>query len=234
MNFKHCTRLLLAFLFACTLPLLALDAKDDEDDGLLKVERPDKCPKIADAKLEAAQHNKSIKEVLASHAEIMGVYRELDACKTMAEGGDKKSEKNIDKLEKKLERLKKAHEKITEKLKRPWVKEYNKLWKHYTELQKKGDAATAQNNEKRASKFYQESQTFTGKMESLKGNIDLVDYYSFFQGYDDGKADEAKNPKPLIQGDKEDDKDAKKKDGKEGKKGNKKGGKKKDKNNDQD
>ena len=90
MNFKHCTRLLLAFLFACTLPLLALDAKDDEDDGLLKVERPDKCPKIADAKLEAAQHNKSIKEVLASHAEIMGVYRELDACKTMAEGGDKK------------------------------------------------------------------------------------------------------------------------------------------------
>ena len=68
-------------------------------------------------------------------------------------------------------------------------------------------------------------------MEGLKANIDLVDYYSFFQGYDDGKADEAKEAKPLIQGDKDDDKNAKKKDGK---KGNKKGGKKKDKNNDQD
>ena len=229
MNCKHCTQLVLAFLFACTLPLFALDAKEDDDDGLLKVERPDKCPKIADAKLEAAAHNKSLKEVLASHSEIMGIYRELDACKTMAEGGDKKSEKNVDKLEKKLERAKKAHERITEKLKKPWVKEYNMLWKKYTDLQKKGDAATAQNNEKRASKFYQESQTFTGKMEGLKANIDLVDYYSFFQGYDDGKPDEAKDPKPLIQGDKDDknDKGDKKKDAK---KGNKKSSKKKDKN----
>lgn len=229
MNFKHCTQLVLAFLLACTLPLFALDNKDDEDDGSLKVERPDKCPKIADAKLEAAQRNKNLKEILASHAEIMGIYRELDACKTMAEGGDKKSEKNVDKLEKKLERAKKTHEKIAEKLKRPWVKEYNKLWKKYTDLQKKGDAATAQNNEKRASKFYQESQTFTGTMEGLKANIDLVDYYSFFHGYDDGKADDAKEAKPLIQGD-NDDKDAKKKDGKKDKSGKKK----KNKNNDQD
>ena len=225
MRFKHCTQLVLAFLFACTLPLLALNANADEDDGTLKVERPAKCPKIPDAKLEAAQRNKNLKELLASHAEIMAVYRELEASRTMAEGGDKKSEKNVDKLEKKLERLKKAHEKLAEKLKRPWVKEYNKLWKKYTELQKKGDAATAQNNEKRASKFYQESQTFTGTMESLKANIDLVDYYSFFHGYDDGTPDEPKDQKPLIQGDQEDDKGGKNRDGK---KGSKKGGKKKD------
>ena len=231
MNCKRYTQLLLAFLFACSLPILALDAKE-EDDGCLSVERPDKCPKIDDVRLEQARHSKNLKELIASHDEIMGIYKELEASKTMAEGGDKKSEKNVDKLEKKLERFRRNHEKIAEKLKKPLVREYNKLWKKYTDLQKKGDAATAQNNEKRAAKFYQESQTFTGTMEGMKTNIDYIDYFSFFQGYDDGKKEEPKDNKPLIQGDKDEDKDAKKKDAK--KKDAKKGGKKKDKPNDQD
>ncbi|MBR4675709.1 MAG: hypothetical protein IKP00_14710 [Victivallales bacterium] len=209
MNLKHFTQLLLAFLFACSLPLLALDAKN-EDDGSLKLERPDKCPKIDDVRLEAARRNKNLKELIASHDEIMGIYRELEASRTLAEGGDKKSEKNVDKLEKKLERARRQHERIAEKIKKPWVKEYNKLWKKYSELQKKGEAASAQNNEKRAQKFFQEAQTFTGTMEGMKTNIDYVDYFSFFQGYDDGKKDEPKDNKPVIQGDKEDPKDAKK------------------------
>ena len=211
MKSNWCIRVLLMTVLAAALPLLAQDNKDD-DEGLLKVERPDKCPKIADDKLELARKDKTLKELVASHDQIMGIYKELEASKAMAEGGDKKSEKNVDKLEKRLIREKKLHEKIAEKLKKPWVKDYNKLRKKYNDLTKKGDAATAQNNDKRAEKLYQEAQTFTGTMEGLKTRIDYVDYFCFFQGYDDGKEAEA-NDKPLIQGDKEDDnkkKDAKK------------------------
>ena len=230
MNVKLCAQLLLVLFFACSLPLLALDAKDD-DDGTLKVERPEKCPKIDDVRLEQARNSKNLKELVASHDEIMGIYKELEASRILAEGGDKKSEKNVDKLEKKLERFRRKHEKIAEDLKKPLVRNYNKLWKKYSELQKKGDAATAQNNEKRAAKFYQESQTFTGTMEGMKTNIDNINYFSFFQGYDDGKKEEPKDNKPVIQGDKDEAKDAKKKDGK---KSGKKGEKKKDKANVQD
>ena len=68
-------------------------------------------------------------------------------------------------------------------------------------------------------------------MEGMKTNIDNINYFSFFQGYDDGKKEEPKDNKPVIQGDKDEAKDAKKKDGK---KSGKKGEKKKDKANVQD
>ena len=219
MKSKRVLLAILAFVFAFAMPLSALDKKDEED-GLLKVERPEKCPKIPDEKLEAARKNKAFKELIESHDGLMGLYKELEASKALAEGGDQKSQKTADKLEKRIMRERKAHEKIAEKLKKPWVQDYNKLQKKYNDLTKKGDAAAARKQDKAADKYYQQSQTFTGEMESLKTKIDYVDYYSFFEGYE--KEEEEKDDKPLIQGDKPGDKKDKNNDAKKDKKKKKK------------
>lgn len=197
-------------------------SKDDEDAKEPKVvcglTLPDKQPKLDERIVESYRKYKKYADFFKLHDDLLHCYIERKALQTPAEDPKeaRKNAKELEKVEKKLNKAKRKFFKVAKKLRTPIDREYNKLRDKYDQLDQQADEALDKGNERKAEKLSQASAKFTGKMEELKTNIDLINMFLFFDEYE--KDDDTTGKLPVNNNDDDNDKIQKSKKPKKSKK----------------
>lgn len=178
MFFKRLTLLVAAI--CCTTTFLVADDKDEkEEPETIKVYgmefpagKPDKPSKME-------QFNERNGKLLELRAKVLEHFQELSTIASMDD--PKKMQRKAQSELKKLDRAKKAFYKEAKKVRGKWDKDYKKLKAKKEDLEKKIERAEDKGDERSVEKYAQEIAKFGSKYESLENNINIVNYYCYFE-----------------------------------------------------
>lgn len=158
---------------------------DDDDRQGFGIELPESKPKPAAASLESFENNKRYAKLFELRAEVIELFREREALNDLADPREaKRAKRKLEQVEQKLYRAKQKFYREAKRIRDPWTKDFEKVDKIYQDLMDKSAKAAEQGNDARSTKFAQEADKHTGKRESLQRNIDLINYFLFFDEYE--------------------------------------------------
>ena len=89
----------------------------------------------------------------------------------------------VESLEKRIPKMRKKFYQEARRMRQPLEKDYAKLKAMYDDLTDKASKAEKAGNDAKAMKFSQDADKYTGKIETLKTSIDILNSFLFFDEF---------------------------------------------------
>lgn len=162
-----------------SLPVMSADQDKKEEEAPAVKERP-KVDKTHISQYRSSK-DRERHEIVSLHDEIQGYMNEASTLKGVEDEKEKrKAERKLKGLESKISRQQKALEKAVEAHLKDYRKVYEDNKKKYDLNEEKAKELEADGKTEKATKYHQESAKLSGAMESAKREIDVTEWFLFF------------------------------------------------------